>query len=326
MTIFNNSYDTKLGSSHQIRQIEEGIKKAILKDYIDDNNINIVQSLDYKPIFITGFYDSESNIILFDHPFVINNFNNKNYICLDIRSYLRNAKNIYDFRENPYKYIGNKTGFNIALNRLIMELYWITKTNNNKNNIKYNLNLAGVVFANLISEKLSKTYALDYKDQLYITIITYFYYQTLFTNSDNLDDKEKEIMGMLAVKILNIKSEFVFPIIDKITTMNSLKDLCENIKNICENIRLEHLDEGAIITVIGNSWYSIGVNSKELLAISLEHIPTWLVIVYAALSDKSYKNTNIANIASRHGKGGKGDEYIKNIDEILNEYKIQNND
>ena len=62
---------------------------------------------------------------------------------------------------------------------------------------------------------------------------------------------------------------------------------------------------------MGNTWF--GANAKEILAVALEHPPTWLSLVYIALKERSYKNTSLAKIALRYALNKGGNDFIRSF-------------
>jgi hypothetical protein len=63
-----------------------------------------------------------------------------------------------------------------------------------------------------------------------------------------------------------------------------------------------------LITLTGQSWF--GLNAKEILAIALEHPPTWTTIVHHALQERTYRNSVIAKLAERYIKGSNRTDFI----------------
>ena len=187
-----------------------------------------------------------------------------------------------------------------------MTLAWVT---GGVDQIRNNLMFAGSVYASWLSDAISKRFALDPSDQLQLFIISYFYYQSLFKDTSTFDEETKQMFAVHTIKASKAPSKMVFEIFDKIGTLSTMEDYCTNVKNILDNVRLKDLNAGLLITTLGNSWY--GINSKEILAIALEHPPTWVAIVYTALVERTFKNSTIARIAERFGKNGNASDFLK---------------
>lgn len=306
--IYPDSYQTTAGSAFVTKQIESAIKQAIIKDSIDRVRLNVNHEGRFKPLFITGAFPSESEIPAFTHPITILNFNGQNYLCTDLRLFVRRDVDV----DNIESGIKNVTEYNFIKSRAILNLLWL---NEDVSYIKNSLLFAGQVYGAWLAEVISKAFALDFKDQTVIAIVASFYYQTLFDNERVFDDHYKEKLAVHTIKATKAPADFVFSILDRIETMTSANDLCTTIIDLVENVRLKNLNLAVLLTLIKNSWY--GTNVKEILAVCLEHPPTWSAIVYACLSERTYKNSMIYRVAEKLGKRGVSDEFMGNYRNII---------
>lgn len=316
MSIFKDSYQTTVGSVLVTKTIEQAIKEAIIKDNVNIVNLGVDNNQNYKPIFITGSYSSENDIPLFTHPITIN-FNHVNYVCTDVRLFV-NKNTPIDQIENNVK---NRTEFNFAKSRGILNLVWM---NDGVNSIKNGLSFAGTVFSAWLSETISKAYVLDFKDQTVLAIITSLYYQSLFIDGSELDDDTKQRLAVHTIKATKAPAQLVFSVFDKIKSMSSIEDYCSCVKEILENVRLNNFNLAMLLTIVRNSWY--GTNSKEIISVALEHPPTWCAIVYTALSERTFKSSMVYRIAERFGKRGASDEFIDTYVRMVKDYSVSTED
>lgn len=307
MSIFNTSYDTTIGISMNTKSIEHAINESFIKDLTNNRHLDLITSENYKPVFIVGDLSSESNIPFFAHPLKMENIKGENYICCDIRPFVKSDGNDWNTVS-----VRNQTEYLFAKKRMMLNLAWV---NDKVNQMKLNLNFAGTVFAAWLSETISKRFALDPKDYITLNIISHFYYQSLFYIEDQFEEEMLQKFAVHTIKATRQSSEFVFSVFDKIKRMRNISDYCENVRNILENIRLKDFNEGLLITMISNTWF--GVNHKEILAVSLEHPPTWIAIVHSALFERTYKNSQIAKISDRYAKNNAGTEFLNNFSLLI---------
>lgn len=313
MTIKRTAYNTTVGIGLVTKHIEAAIKEAFIRDVVFNRNLGLITSLEYKPVFITGTQTSESNIPFFAHPLAIENFKGHNFICMDIRPCIRQVSDVEtagaDFA------VRNQTDYNFAISRLVLNMAWLA---GDISQLKLNLSFAGAVYAAWLSESISKRFALDPKDQMVLAIISHFYYQSLFFQGEHIEEEMLQRFAVHTIKATKAPSQLVFDIFDKIKDMDTIEDYCQNIKDILANIRLDGLNPGLLITMIGNTWF--GNNSKENLAVALEHPPTWIAIVYMAIAERTFKNSMIAKIAERYGKGNLAKEFNDGMKILLDSY------
>lgn len=312
MTIHHSGYDTTVGSGMNVKSVEHAIKEAFVKDAIYNCNFDLISSLNFRPVFITGQNSSESNIPFFAHPMIIKGYKGMNFICADVRPFVKSSDH-HDGFERPE--VRNQTEFNFAVKRLAMNMAWVC---GEVNQIKLNLSFAGAVFAAWLSDTIAKRFALDPKDQMVLSIVSHYYYQSLFHGEDQIEEELLQKFAVHTIKATKAPSQMVFEVFDRIKAggpMRSGADYCDHVKRVLENIRLEDLNVGLLITMIGQSWF--GLNAKEILAVALEHPPTWIAIVHSSLDERTYRNSMIARISERYAKNGAGDEFLKNFGNMM---------
>lgn len=312
--IYADSYQTTVGSAFVTKPIETAIKQAIIKDGIAGMSLNVNREGNFKPIFITGVHPSETEIPLFTHPITILNFNHNNYLCTDLRLFVRKDVDLSAIESG----IKNLTEYNFVKSRSVLNLLWL---NGEASYIKNSLSFAGMVYSAWLSDVISNAFALDFKDRTVIAVLASFYYQTLFDNERQFDDQYKEKLAVHTIKATKAPADFVFQVLDRVESLTSINDLCQAITNIVENVRLKNLNLPVLLTLIKNSWY--GTNVKEILSVSLEHPPTWIAIVFACLSERTYKNSMIYRIAERLGKRGVADEFLANYRNVIEDQLVK---
>lgn len=318
MSIYKTPYETTIGSGLVTHSIEHSIKEAFIKDMLQDNNLDVITSLEFKPVFITGYRSSESNIPFFAHPLAIENYKGLDFICSDIRPFIKQAD--YDVNNIQFR---NQTEFNLAKHRLILNLAWLSGASEQ---IHSTLDLPAEVFAGWLSDVLAKNFALDPKDQLTIFVATLYYYHSLFSSQSFLSDDNLQSIAFHTIKVSKATSQFVTDVFSQITeTIKKLhikqfgiQEYCLVIRTVVENVRLDKLNAGILITLTGNSWY--GLNGKEILAVSLEHPPSWCAMVYAALTQKTYKHSLIAKVGERFTKGTRLKDFTLAFETLIENY------
>lgn len=308
MPFFDDSYRTTAGAVNHTQKLETVLRESFIKEGNNFTSLNVENTGDYRPGFITGYRESEMEIPLFTHPIMIKNIGGVNYLVTDLRYYIRKNNEGASSASSDMvdQSVKNRTEYNFAKTRAILNLVWL---NHGVDEIKNTLSFAGTVFSTWIAEAISKAYALDYSDQLKIQVLASFYYQSLFIDNRLIDEDTRQKMAIHTIKATRADAKFVFSVFDQIEAIDTILDFCEYVKKITENIRLERFNFAMLLTIIRNSWY--GINSKEIVSVSLEHPPTWIAIVYTALTEKTYKSSMIYRIAERHGKHGISDSFMK---------------
>jgi hypothetical protein len=147
----------------------------------------------------------------------------------------------------------------------------------------------------LISDSIVRRLAVDEIHVNRIRIILAVYYINNFDgiileNDDNSDAKILRLASRISM-VANLETKYIISEIDKLKANGyDFSNLAGVLKTLSANIdsaRLQNLSVGQFSTLISGQWY--GSNASEQVAVALEHMPTWIAMVYAAISNPSGK-------------------------------------
>lgn len=313
MSIILDSYGTSMGSVYNTKPVVAAIHEAMIRDdSLKSVNLGVQETGGIKPVFITGFFDSETKIPLFTHPISIFNFKDNNYLCTDLRVFVKKGTNPFsDFTDG----IRNITEFDFTKSRAVLNLIWIAE---GTGKIKNDLMFAEIVYANWISQVIGRAFALDFKDQTIITILASVFYQGLFKAKVELSDDDIQRVSAHTMETTKAPSDLVVSILKRLEPMNDIHEFCDQIAKILENVRLTKFNAAILLNIISSSWY--GQGSKEILAVCLEHPPTWCAMVYNALKQRTYKNSMVYQVAERMGKRGASDAFLYSYNMLVKQH------
>lgn len=314
MTIFKDCYETTFGASVDTKRIVTSLKESMIKDGLGQVSLNVRNDGEFKPVFVTGSSPSENEIPLFAHPISVLNFQHASYVCADLRLFVRKDTPL-DKVEDSVK---NRTEYNFVKSRAILSLMW---QDGQYSKLRTNLAFAGTVYAAWLSESIAKTYGLNFKDQTVLAILSSMFYQSLFSEESTFDEDAKQRMAVHTIKATNAPSELVFQVFDKVSDLSTIESFCSAVSAVTEDVRLRNFNLPVLLTIVKNSWY--GTNAKEIISVGLEHPPTWVSVVYTALSERTYKTSMIFRLAERFGKRGAADEFIKNYHMLMAEMTVK---
>lgn len=311
MSNFQTSYDTTIGSSENLKEISSKIREAFIRDVIYEKNYNYDISPNYKLCFIDGSDTSEEEIPQIIHP-VLEEFTNNGktykFICTDMRLFV----NPTQFEETGLPHIKNYGEFNLHLDRAFFQLLWL---DGYQDSLANDLDFAATVFSYWITDLISNRFALGGRDQLMLNALAFIYYNMLFIDGQVLPDNLKEVCYVKLTGNMRIPREIIEFVLSKDLILGNITEFCSTVQNVLENVRLKDFSMGMLVTLIGNSWF--GVNANKILAIALEHPPTWLAVMGSAINYKGYKNTTIAKTIDKVNKRGVGNQFITAYKNIL---------
>jgi len=314
MSIYKDAYMTSIGSMYPTRQLEVSIKEALIKDPgLQDESLGLVDNGEYRAVFITGKFSSEVDIPLFTHPITINNFQGKNFLVTDLRLFL--GKWSWDTKIEDL--VKNRTDFNFAKSRAMLNLIWL---NEGPSVLKNNMAFSASVFSSVVSETISRAFALDFNDLITIGVLAEIYYYSLFLETESLSDDDKQKIVVHIIRSGKIKADYIYDILDRIEPMKDLSGFCLNVGKVVQNVRLNKFNSAILLSILSNSWY--GINAKEIISVSLEHPPTWTALVYTALSEKTFKTSAIFKAAEILGKRGVADQFMLTYASVVKNHTL----
>lgn len=317
MPIYSDSYKTTEGSVVNTHPIVKAIKEAIVRDSIDQVTMGVNQRGNVHPLFLTGVFPSESQIPSFTHPIIIFDYQGKDYLCSDIRTFIRKGTTPDDIMSG----IRNKSEVDFAVSRSVLNLAWVT---GGATEIKNNLRMAARVYASLISGTIAREFNLDFRDETLVLIAAEYFYRTLFIPQGKISDETKEDLAIHTIKSTNAPQDLVHRVFDNMPDFNNISDWCKNLQHVTENPRLQNFNFGALLELLRNAWgYNEG---KRVMAVALEHPPTWCAMVYAALTDRGLRNSSVARVTERISKRGAGEEYLRGYIQLVNDNRSLSNE
>lgn len=300
MTIYLTAYDTVAGNGYlpTVKKIVQALEEVVINHpyEIDENNENV-----YK------LYSHErTEVPVFFHPIEIK-VKGESKLFLDLRQYAKMDRSTGNY---SYK-LTNESSFHI--NRGLLNAIWIEKDPQIMLNISP---IPMVVFSGWISENISRRFALDPKDQLNIAIFAAYYYYCLFSDNDVFDEEDLHRITSAISRNLRCSSTDVISILDNTTGLiTGVQDFCSQLENVTSNLRLRNFNQTLLFQLLGGSWF--GTNARELLAVALEHPPTWIALVLAAFTERTYRNTILAKTAERKANKTAGENFSRAVFNLI---------
>lgn len=310
MPFRRDGYETSAGSVINTGPIISKIKESIIKDDLNKVTLGVISTGSVRPLFITGALPGDEQIPLFTHPIMIKNFQNADYLCTDIRLVMSKGANIEDLTS----FIRDKATYSLYKSRAILNLIWL---NDGPASLKTGFDLASAVFSQWVSQTLSSKYGLDHSDKAIIAVVASYYYQMFFMDKNLPDEDDIQKMAVHTIKTTGVPAAQVFEIFADIGEISSFNDLPAVILKCVSSRRMEGMNAAVMINLFKTSWY--GTDASELIRCAFEHPPTWIALVYAAVSDRTYKTSIISRTAEVLAKRGRGDEFVAAYKALMHE-------
>lgn len=317
MAIFETAYDTTACCGYSYSKFKDSIQKAWLLGSLNTTETDAESMGEkIKLIEIVGGNPTVDAIAYFGHPFDITvedidvgaGKRTHQLMCVDLRHFGR-----YDVNQGKFL-IRNHPEYEWAVDRAILNKMWIDGKIDAFRDIS---TLPAAAYMSLLAECITRRFLLDPAEKMDVTILAGMFYYSMFTDTATFDEQSKNRIGGNISRITKIPTERIFKFLNNeaIPVINSIEFFCDTVKAFVPNHALQNLNRGTLTALVGGTWY--GTNSRETVCAAMEHIPTWLMIVYAALSMATYKKSALFKIVDMHSGRDAGDAFTKSMKLLL---------
>lgn len=243
----------------------------------------------------------------FAHPLPINTGKRLEYV-IDVRPFTR-----LDSERNVV--ISSRLDHKVSVERNIMQSRWYTEGSQAIFTLG---NFQVKAFGMWIGNALRLRFALDPDAVLRVQIAASYYYLCISddTDADVYDEEAFFRICQLLGTIWHVSPDQVSGYIGEAKVLHTVHDLISTVIRISDSKRLERFNQVELYQVIGGSWFG-GGNPRELIAIALEHPPTFAILIYNAMTEKGYQKSMLGQMLGRLDRDNEAKAYIHNVDYML---------
>ena len=281
MSVFQTAYQTSALAGAVTSKLNEALIRARVENYI--------QTLSgYSDIFLVRKDRFVDELVpAFNHP-VVNEASGHPIVYADVRSFGKQDAGSYEF------VITNQDGYTAATLRARLQQIW---ANGGQASLR-SMKLPAVAFPNWIASNITKRLNLGPAEQAKIAILGGIYYLSLFTDEPGEDKGDKAAIITQVARNTGIKANTVEEVVSRYDYIANINEFCDAVKEEVKNVRLNNLNTATLYPIMGGTWY--GANSAEMVAVALEHPPTWVTMVYQATTARSYYHSGLAKMLEQN--------------------------
>lgn len=246
----------------------------------------------------------------FGHPLMLEHFG-KRYVVIDARPFIRQSQT------GEIK-VASSTEYRFLLTRGLLMQAWLAGEQADMVNVG---DIAPKVFSRFLSEGIVRRLGLSPSDQLRLTVLSAFFYFCQFSPqlAYGEDDQVKLAQRISRLTTINVERVLeVFHILvdeETLPAIGNMSDYCEAARRVCESPRLQSLDLRLLYATVGGGWF--GANARENVAVALEYPPTFLAMVYMALTDRSYHKAFFTQLVEQVDRSGLGKTFVMRLTTFL---------
>jgi hypothetical protein len=295
MKLFYTAYDTTACGGYVLDTLAASHNATVIHgQYLRDNGSNIIE--------IQGGATMANVVPEFAHPFALE-LDGEKLIAIDVRPF-----GSFDRLKGAFV-VRNSIEYGLLLRRAQLNDIWL---NEDPSLLRDVSPVAMNFFANWIGENVARRFALDPREQLNLAILAAFHYLSLFTDAAFMDDAMRMKMTTQISRSMRCSAEDVLGVLDDQTRpCHSIADFCSFASGATGSVRLQGFNPGVLISIIKGTWF--GVNAQEMLAVALEHPPTWLALLMAAHVERTYKNSGLAKLVERQAHKEPNKQFLRAV-------------
>jgi hypothetical protein len=279
MSKTDSAYQTTACSGIVLSKIEQGIRRAWA--------MGSLRETEYKGLYQVTNEASMSEIASFSHPFVMRDAD-QIHVVVDIRPYTRWDQN------QQMALVRDEENYHLEKLRGALTVLWNTASPSLLRSISP-LGIQG--YSAWVSDAVAKRFAIDPAEQMTVAALAALFYCSQFTNDESWGERDKILLQSVITQASNCKNEQAHDLVAKYPPIKNIEAFCAACREEEPTVRLNSLNDAVLITLLGGTWF--GPNCRELTAVALEHPPTWLPLVYAAVRDRGYRNSGLAKLLER---------------------------
>lgn len=223
-------------------------------------------------------------------------------LVIDGRAYMRWDRRLDTYRltaENDYSFQCSR----LALTTLLMQ--------GDQNLFRRLGDYPIKVFVRLITLRLAQQYNLPYEIQLNMAVIAAYYYYTQLSPERVMSVDERVQMAPFVARATLMPVQNVLEISDRLGPLTTANDLAIQLSTNAGSIRMGQLKFMDLYTMLAPSW--VGVQARENVGVALEHIPTFIAMLYAALGERSYRSTVLTTRAQSVGRPADHNQFLEQV-------------
>lgn len=299
-----NPFDTTVcrGYSVFLAELQSALAKAEASGEIGMDD-RLTDGVKTSVVFVTALRHPTVTIKPFAHPVLYKNVYGEERIAIDVRSMVTSRDTL-----NEAVTVKARSEFAALLARAILQRCWSAGHYADIRNISI---LPLQLFQRWVSEVISRQFNLAPEVQAKMACLAAHYYICLF-RQDLDGDFNRSMHESTISRATNIGTGFVKEALDGVGYIGNLKEFADVVVARNWSVRLNTFASALAIQMLAGSW--IGQHTREMVAVGLEHPPTFSVLVYDAINDRGGRKTRLGDILHKaFDKGDNFKDYSKNF-------------
>ena len=308
--MFTDIYTTTPCQAYNMGAVEAGARRAALEGFVT-NASNIRHALSHsglKPNKVWVLTAGDKATPTFAHPLMVDSpgdVNGEKMVVIDGRPFTRISQH------DGTTVVTGATEYEFQVLRAALQEAWI---HGDAHALMGLGTLGPIIYTRWISEGITRRLNLTPLEQLQIAVVAAAFYYELFGEVGTHESDQLKRATQVS-RIVSIGADKVLEILGELPVMHTIRDLIEGIKRIIKSPRIEALSTVLLYGILGGSWF--GANAREVVAVAIEFPPTFLAMVYTALTNRTYHRSFFAQLTDACARRDEGKNFVRQMDHLL---------
>jgi hypothetical protein len=169
------------------------------------------------------------------------------------------------------------------------------------------------VFIDWVAGRMVSEYKLRPASEMLVRIIVATYYQSLIMPEIVEPGEERLKAAPIIARLSYAPITTVLELLDSesseaIGPLKNANDLAVALSEHSRALTIGKIKFADLHHILKSTWF--GTNSTELVGIGIEHLPTWIAVLYTAVTDKSFRKSKITELAEKVDRGALTRQFI----------------
>jgi hypothetical protein len=290
MPIFRSAYDTTFGRRYSTDATKAAIVKATVSNYLakNDDGYTVIEDTSDMPVDIPAF----------THPLYVEKAPYDG-LYVDARSFVTRNRQSGELK------VSSVADYNLLKARAGLEHIWRTES---PTLFRSGATFPASVYSHWLAENIQRRFGLEPENQYKLTIFSAWFFFSLFADEERPDEREYLRVCQGIAKATRINIDQVMQILDGQDYVKDITDYCNRLEEMTGSVQLKNFSSILLYPILNSTWF--GANSNEVVAVAIEHVPTFMAICMSAVTERAYTRSMLSKMSERVPAKSARDDFV----------------
>jgi hypothetical protein len=172
------------------------------------------------------------------------------------------------------------------------------------------------LYLNWVGNTAGRHLAIDPLTQFRVSALAGMFYLSSHYENDQLKEEKYQVkMADKVARAMRGSLDEVLGLVSGYPPLNSLEAFVEALQTRVGSVRLENISIAYLFNVVGGSWF--GNNARETTAMALDHVPTWIGLLFQAMNDRSMRKAGLSQLVNTLTRAQEHKDFTRSVELLL---------